>query len=86
MSPMAMTVLLLWFPWRMGAVPIRSGKGLPCIGHQPRRPMASVAYEGGGPSIGGTREILIMQADGLSRVRLAYETFDDTEPDWAGAS
>jgi Tol biopolymer transport system component len=44
--------------------------------------LAFVAYSGDGSGV-NAREIWLMQSDGQSQVRLTYDSFDDSEPDWA---
>ncbi len=41
-----------------------------------------VAYTGDGAGV-NARELYLMRADGRDQVRLTYDSFDDTEPDWA---
>ncbi|MBN1138272.1 MAG: PD40 domain-containing protein [Anaerolineae bacterium] len=41
-----------------------------------------VAYTGDGTGV-NARELYLMRADGRDQVRLTYDGFDDTEPDWA---
>jgi Tol biopolymer transport system component len=43
--------------------------------------LAFVAYTGGGYGI-NAREIYLMRADGRDQVRLTFNAFDDTQPDW----
>ena len=44
--------------------------------------LAFVAYTGDGTGV-NARELYLMRADGRDQVRLTYDSFDDTEPDWA---
>jgi hypothetical protein len=43
--------------------------------------LAFVAYTGDGAGV-NAREIYLMRADGREQVRLTYNGYDDTEPDW----
>jgi hypothetical protein len=43
--------------------------------------LAFVAYTGDGTGV-NARELYLMRADGRDQVRLTYDSFDDTEPDW----
>jgi len=43
---------------------------------------AYVAYVGDGTGV-NARELYLMRTKGREQVRLAYDSFDDTEPDWA---
>jgi len=44
--------------------------------------LAFVAYTGDGTGV-NARELYLMRSDGRDQVRLTYDSFDDTEPDWA---
>lgn len=44
--------------------------------------LAFVAYAGDAVGV-NARELYLMRADGRDQVRLTYDSFDDTEPDWA---
>jgi dipeptidyl aminopeptidase/acylaminoacyl peptidase len=43
--------------------------------------LAFVAYTGSGAGV-DAREIYLMRSDGSGQVRLTYNAFDDTQPDW----
>ena len=43
--------------------------------------LAFVAFTGDGTGV-NARELYLMRADGRDQVRLTYDSFDDTEPDW----
>ena len=44
--------------------------------------LAFVTYTGDGTGV-NARELYLMRADGRDQARLTYDSFDDTEPDWA---